>query len=188
MSPLNKGILAGAAVMLLTVAGALLFFKNEMVIIQLTAEEIEQAIGKRLPYEKELPLSVRLVVSHPRVSLTETGTAVRFGVDVAVEASGFFTRRAELKGAFDLSAGVSYQPKDYTFYLHNPRVVDVRVTGASGRTAKKVRKAVNKALERHFRHLAIYRLKDKNLKQKAARLLLRRVEVLDGKLHLTLGI
>ena len=174
--------------MLLTVIGALLLFKNEMVIIQLTAKEIEQRLGKRLPYEKRLPLSARLVASNPRVSLTEGSQAVRFGIDVAVETSGFFTTSSALKGVFDLSSGVSYQPKNFTFYLHKPRVVSVQFTGASGRTAKKVKKAINKALERYFRHVAIYKLKDKNLKQKATRLLLRKVEVVEGKLHLTLGI
>lgn len=94
--------------------------------------------------------------------------------------------RAELTGDLGLSGTLAYRPEDGAFYIAAPAVRELRLDGQSEERTAQIRGLAEQGAGAVLSRVPVYTL-DHDIKQEAARLLLRDVHAEPDGLKITLG-
>ncbi len=86
------------------------------------------------------------------------------------------------------SGGVRYEAADGQFFLTEPAIENLGIQGVPAKYTAKVNSVLTKAIGEYYLDRPIYTLKDSDVKNAAAKLLLKTVIVKDQVLIVTLGI
>lgn len=87
-----------------------------------------------------------------------------------------------------MSGKVRYSPEQGAFYVEDPRVRTLKIDRLPDPWAGKTRAATEWAMKELLRERPVYTLRPTDVKQAAAKLLLKDVRVAGGKLRVTLGL
>jgi hypothetical protein len=177
--------LVAAIGVLVVVAVAWFVLRGSTWTITLTQTQLEEALGKRFPMRKSVLMLLDLRYENPRVKLTEGSDEIGFGVDIGTNLSA---NGVELRGSADLVTKLAYDAERAAFVLHEPRLVDLRVTGLSDERAARVRDAANLLAREQVAGIPVYTLRRTDAKQALARLTLKSTTVRSGVLVIEVGI
>ncbi len=184
---MSKAIWIVALVVLIAMGAAYFFFVGKEYQVILTEEQIREKLEARLPITKRYFLIIELTLSNPRVDLENGSNRVLAGLDAVLNIK-INNNPIPLGGTVDASAGVTYVPEEGQFFLVDPVVENLGIQGIPAKWQTKVNEAASKALAEYFEVNPIYTLKRANLKQAAARAVLKNVVVENNQLVITLGI
>lgn len=156
--------------------------------------DLQAKLVGAFPVEKE-KYRLTIQLSDPEIKLVEGSDRVGFEMSAAVTYPEVKVLGKTLVdggtvdgGRFGVMGNVIYDEEKKAFYLGEPDILRLDVPHLPKKYEGTVRKAVQEILEVVLKRMPIYRLKDKTMKQKATRLLLKEVRVVDGKLHLKVGV
>ena len=93
-----------------------------------------------------------------------------------------------LGGSVDVSGGVRYDSGRGAFFLTEPVIERVAVQGIPEKYAGKAREALTMALAAYYAERPIYTLNATDARQAAGRLVLRKVDIENRELVVTLGL
>jgi hypothetical protein len=167
-------------------AAALFLVPDRSVEIRLSEADLLRAVSRKLPFERTYLHVLDVRLDSPRISLVEGSNRIKVGLDAAVEAK--LGDKPPLNGSADASGAVRYDPSDGAFYIVDPEIESLAVDGLPPTFADRIDTALTKAFKTFFKTRPIYRLKESDTKQAAARLALKDVAVESGDLVLTLGL
>jgi hypothetical protein len=183
-----KKVMASALLILVfLLAGAYYYFSGKEYVVRLTEPEIQKKLEEKLPLTKTYLFVIQVTLSHPRIQLTDGSDRVRAGLDVEFNITVDKNRRP-LGGTVEVTSGIYYDPDKGQFFLSDPVIDSLQVQGIPERYTAKVDKALTAALTEYYRKHPIYTLHIANLKQAAARMVLKDVRIKDNQLVVTLGI
>ena len=140
-----------------------------------------------MPFTNTYLLIFKITLDNPRVTLPESSSRVEAGLDVSLNIR-IGDEPKSLGGSIDASGTPAYVPEEGAFYLTDPVIEDLAVQGVPDEHAAKVNDVLTKALAAYYAERPIYTLKETDIKQSIARLVLKRVIVENGELVITLGI
>ena len=175
--------IGGALVVAVALAAGLLW-KREYVL-ELDQAQLQKSLDAAFPVEKTYLVIIKIDLSDPAVALHESSDRIRFAVSVGVGVPGINGR---LRGRAELSGRIRYEPDHGAFYAEEPTVEQLSVHGLPDRYVDKTRGAVAWAVKGVLESRPVYTLKTGDVRQSAARLLLKDVRVSGGKLRLRLGV
>ena len=167
-------------------AAAFILVPDRSVEIRLTEAELLKAVSRKLPFERTYLHIFDVRLDSPRISLIEGSNRIKVGLDAEVEAK--LGDKPPLYGSADASGAVRYDPSEGAFYIVDPEIEALAVDGLPPNIADRIDAALTKAFKTFFKKRPIYRLKETDTKQAAARLALKDVAVENGELVLTLGL
>ncbi len=163
------------------------FFSGKEYQIRLAENQIREKLGERMPIRKDYLIIFEVILDNPRVSLVDGTNRIAGGLDVVLNI-GLKSEKLQLGGTLDVSGGVRYESDAGRFFLTEPVIERFAIQGVPERYTDKVNQVLTKALGEYYSDHPIYTLNAADLKQGAARLLLKSVVVESKQLIITLGI
>ncbi len=186
-SLLRRGLVAGAALIVVTGVVAILLLRGRTYVVELTEAQIQEKLDDRFPVRKQYLSVFALTLSEPKVSLQEGSDRISLGLKATlnIQLGG---QQKPLGGDAVASAGLRYDPTDYSFYLDDPNLKSLTVQGIPFQYTELVDKVAAELAQERLDRTPIYTLRKNDLKQTTARLVLRGFVVQDGRLIITLGL
>ena len=151
--------------------------------ISFTAGELQAKIAEQFPLERKSKLA-RVVLRDPEVMFT--ADSERIGLRAAVEIAPALGRRFLGYMAFD--AELDYNADMGEFYLVNPRIEELELVDVRDRYQALARQLAEQLVSRYLDQLAIYRLDPDDFKESLAKLALKKVAVVGGRMVLHIGL
>lgn len=190
----NKRILSlviGAVICLTITAGALAWslWGNRFQVV-ITEQQIVDKLHEKFPFRKTFFRLLDLTLQDPEILLEEGSNRVAFGLEIqtnirlAVNGDPY----GPLIGRIKLSGLVRYDANTAQFFLDEPRVERLEIQNVPESWSERLNQAATKAVSEILSRAPIYRLNSADLKQAAARVVLRDVVVKDKKVFVTLGM
>ncbi len=174
-------------VVLAIAAGAYFYFSGKEYTFRFTEDQLQEKLAKKLPFTKTYLLILVVTLDNPRVTLREGSSRVQAGLDVFLNIQ-IGEEPKPFGGSIDASGVPAYVPEEGAFYLTDPVIENLAVQGIPAKYAARVNSILTKAVARYYAERPIYTLKNTNIKQSAARLVLKGVIVENGELVITLGL
>ena len=155
-------------------------FRRELVF---TREDLQAKLTKKFP-RKEKHQLMTVTFSDPEILLEPGADAmgVRLDIKIAPRLGKQRTGQVVAEGE------IEYRPQRGEFFIVNPKVISIEVDHLRGRYQKSVRSIADRIVEQYLSEVAVYRLDQKDFKQKVAKLILKSVDIKDGKLVVVVGM
>ena len=176
-----------AAIVLVGLVGAYFYFEGREYEFRFSEDDLRSRLSERLPVEKTYLSIFQVVLDSPRNTLIEGSDRVQAGLDVTLNIM-INEEPVPLGGSIDASGGVRYDPTEGEFYLTDPIVERLAVQGVPAKYTDKVNSVLTKAIAEYYEDRPIYTLRDSDVKQAAAKLVLKSVVAQDRLLVVTLGV
>lgn len=187
MKKISITILALILLIITAIGGLFFYYSGKEYVFRFSESQIQEKLNTKLPLTKTYLLIFQLTLDNPRVNLTNNSKRVGAGLDVILNIK-IGNETKPLGGAIDISGGVTYLPDQGKFFLTDPIVERVAIQGIPEKYSGKVNLILTKALAEYYADHPIYSLRATDIKQAAAKLLLKNVVVEDHELVVTLGI
>ena len=156
-------------------------------VFRFSEDVLREHLDARLPYEGRHLFVFDVTLDNPRIDLIEGSERIYGGVDVFLNVD-FAGAKLALSGAADISGGMRYDPLERAFYLNDPVIEDLRLSGVPATYANRANSAISMALGEFYQSRPIYVLDADTAAKSAARLLLKDIAVQDEHLVVTLGL
>ncbi|WP_237065722.1 DUF1439 domain-containing protein [Microbulbifer guangxiensis] len=184
---MKTGLVTLCIALLLLAAVGYLFYANREHQIRIPEARLQQRFEQRLPLTKTYLKIFDVTLENPRVQLQEETGRIGAGMDIQVELRTPNKTR-QIQGTVDMTGLVRYEAGSGTFYLNEPRIERLELGNLEEPTLERVRTLIQRALEEYFSLQPLYELKPGDIRQRAARMVLRKVEVQGDELVITLGL
>ena len=155
-------------------------FRRELVF---TRDDLQAKLTKKFPRKEKHPL-MAVTFSNPQILLQPGADAMGIRLDIKV-APRLGKQR---KGRVVAEGNIEYRPKDGEFFIVNPRVLAIELENLKQKYQKSVRSVADRIVEQYLSEVAVYRLDQTDFKQKVAKLVLKSVDIKDGKLVVVVGL
>jgi hypothetical protein len=181
----KKALLITGAALVVASAIAMWLVWGREYIVELDQAQVQKALDAGFPVEKTYLGIVGVELTEPVMNLQEHSDRIRLAVNVGVGLPGI-TRR--LRGKAELSGQIRYVAAQGSFYSDDLTVEGLTVGGLPDKYVEKTRGAVAWAMKGVLEGRPVYTLRAGDVRQSAAKLLLKEVRVTHGKLRLTLRV
>jgi hypothetical protein len=148
------------------------------------AEELQQKIAKQFPIERKDQFA-KLQLANPQVLLQQGDERIGMRMDLVIEPP--FIKK-QCAGEVEFDAEVEYKPARGEFFLVDARVRHFNLIDVPKKYQTLAQGLVNQVLKRYLDELPVYTLDGDNFKESLAKLVLKKVQVKDGKLVLEVGL
>jgi hypothetical protein len=153
--------------------------------VDISQSELQEHINKKFPIEQNIMFG-ELSLANPKIKLDDVKHRLIVGFDFEYKMP-FFSKQSAYMEA---SGNLSYDKNKSAFYLKKPEIENIKYQNAS---LKKVvpdsmKNMMNTFISEFFSKQEIYKIKDDSLKSKLYKKTLKKVDIRDGNLQLTLGL
>lgn len=190
LSMVKNGILLilGLLVLIAVIVGCVFMkygrFGSDGLTLSFSEEDIRGRLSKKFPKTEKLLEVIPVLIEEPKVEFTEGSNRVRLSLAARIDIP--FSKKHEASTVF--SGSIRYETSDKTL-----RLTDVEVEGLTGTEIPEKFEDPLKILmtvlaNNSLEDVVVHELKPKDLTNKAARWLLKKVEVRDQMLEVTLGL
>jgi len=184
---MKKSIRIIATVMLVAAIGAFVYFKGKRYEVIITQEQIDTTLAERFPVSKNHLLVFNITYTNPQITLLEDEDRIQINMDAELN----FRATGEPKplgGGVTVTTGIRYENKSQEFFLNDTEFIRLDIQGVPERWLEKVTEVASIAAKEYLETKPIYRIKAKDAKTAAAKMLLKDVEVRQQAIHISLGI
>ncbi len=173
--------------LVLVLAGVYFYFSGKEYVVEIPEAEIRAKIAEKIPLTKSFLLIFRVDLKNPRIELVNGSNRINGGFDVVLNIR-LGKEAKNLGGSLDISGGVRYVPESGEFYLNDPIIENLSVTGIPNIHEKSVTKGLSKILSEFYAEHPIYTLDGFKAKESAVKMILKNIVVEEKSLVITLGI
>ena len=173
-------LVCGIVVSTLIACSSAGIFRRELVF---TREDLQAKLTKKFPRKEKHPL-MAVTFSNPEILLEPGAEAMSMRLDIKMAPR----MGKQRKGRVVAQGGIEYRPQQGEFIIVNPRVLAIEFDHLKGKYQKSVQSAADRLVEQYLSEVAVYRLDQKDFKQKMAKLVLKSVDIKDGKLVVVLEL
>ena len=178
-------VVCGVALLASMIAGLIWYSYGRETTLRLSEEKLQQSLDAVFPIEKTHLLIFKLRYKNPRVRLEDGSDRVKAGLDAE---TAFTVNEQTFSGSALASGKVLYDPSSGAFFLTDPRIESMTIKGIPEKYSDKVDEVGSILLRHYLEKKPIYQLRDGDVKQAFARLVLKRVRVKDRHLEIVMGI
>ena len=160
------------------------FNKSNPMQVVLKESELQQKMDPLFPIEKNYFFLVDVTMSDPKIQLKNGANRIHFQTNIAITLVG----DNHFPGSGSISASLRYQPETASFFLDDASVDALDFEAIPPEHRDKVLEAANLAARSYLSKRPIYQLQSRTLKEKATRLILKKIEVVNQTLVISLGL
>jgi hypothetical protein len=150
--------------------------------ISLTASDIQQTLQRKLPISKS-KLLVTATVRTLEVEFMEVGNRLLLRPEVDLSIVG----QSALRGRAVVAGQIRYAPETGEFFFGKPAVTDVVIEGLPDSLRAAAQEVIARCTEGYLVAAPVYRLQQTDFKQSLAKLVLRSVQIRNGRLEIVIG-
>ena len=155
--------------------------------VRITNEDINKRLADKFPLTRTYLLLLKATLSNPHVVLHDTTDKVTLGIDVAVEVPSR-NKRDVLNGTVTVTSGLQFNNKTGQFFLKDPVVDTLSISGIESSRAPEVQELVSRALHECLVRMPVYTLKATEVKKSIAKFVIKEVRIRNGVILVTLGV
>lgn len=163
-----------------------IIFKDHVFEVVIEKHEIQQVVDSKLPFRKKYFLFFELVINAADVIIIDGED--RIGINSKMELG---VNIGKEKDSFDCavlgSGKIRYEQNDGALYLNDLRVDKLNLQGVPEKYKNKMSEIATLLLKDYYLKKPIYRLDRGSIKIQMARLILKNLKIINGKLHLYMG-
>ena len=172
-------MLSALAVVLVACTSGTIFRRE----LAFTREDLQSRLTRKFPRQEKHQL-MAVTFSNPEVVL-EPG-ADTMGIRLDLNMTPRLGKRR--RGWVLAQGGIEYRPERGEFFIVNPRVRELEIDDLKKKYQQVVRSIADRIVEEYLSEVPVYRLNQKEFKQKVAKLVLKSVEIKDGRLVVVVGL
>lgn len=146
--------------------------------IELSRTDLQEYVDGYFPVQQVTPIS-KLTYSSPVVVLDPKTNRIGLEVTVKAEMPGMMP----IAGRGQIDGDLEYRKETHQFYLHNPKVTNVRFANTDYQLTSTIQQIVSSIGQQSMPLILVYELKDEDLREKMAKSVLKSVAVKQGKLY-----
>lgn len=150
--------------------------------LQFSEAQLQQKLQALTPIERQTLLA-NIVLTDAKLQLLTGSNELEITAFIDVTALGNIHGSGQVR----VQGSVSYQATEGAFYLHNARLTKLHIDQLSAKTVEKLQPVVQDLITKSLQSQPIYRLKDNDLRQSLLKASLKRIEVKQKTLYVTLG-
>ena len=187
---MKKGILVilGLQVVLAAIVGCV-FIKNgrfgsDGLTLSFSEEDIRGRFSKKFPETEKLLEVIPVLIEKPKVEFTEGSNRARLSLAARFDIP--FSKKYEASTVF--SGSIRYETSDKTLRLTDIEVEELTGTKIPEKFEDPLIMLMTVLAKNYLEDVVVHELEPKDLTYKAARWLLKKVEVRDQMLEITLGL
>ncbi|MEN8132687.1 MAG: DUF1439 domain-containing protein [Pseudomonadota bacterium] len=181
-------IIIGVVVVVLAIgASGYFYFSSKEYVVRIPEKQLQEKLEEQLPFSKSHLFIFQVTLNSPRVTLTSGSDRINAGLDFILNIK-LGSEEKPLSGSLDASGSIKYEPEEGQFYITDPIIEQLSIQGIPEKTISKAEAVIQKALAGYYTTHPIHELKADNIKQAAAKLLLKNVLVENKELVIVLGI
>jgi hypothetical protein len=184
---MKKTIIILLIFMALGAAGVIAYFKGKRYEVVITQDKIDSSLAERFPVTKRYLLIFSITYSNPQVTLLEDEDRVQIGLDATLNIR-IDGQSKDLGGTVLMTSGVRYDSERQEFYLDDADLTKLEIAGIPDKWLAQVTDFSSKAAKEYIETKPVYRLRAKDAKTVAAKMLLKEFEVRAQAIYVTLGI
>lgn len=151
--------------------------------LELSKAELERYAQAYFPVTQQTPFS-KVRYSSPKIVLDEKSNRIGLEVTVHAEIPGMMA----IAGRGQIEGKLEYRQQSHQFYLHNPKLKNIRFANTNYELANSIQQMVNSMSQQTLPMIFVYELKDHDLRQKMAKSVLKSATVKQGKLYLDMEL
>lgn len=208
---MKRPVILAVCVLALAIAGSTFFFSGRRYDYTITQSRIDGALQERFPVSKTYYMIFKVTYSNPKVRLLPETNRIEVGLDAEMEIK-LPAKSVKLVSSAIATTGITYHDDTHQFFLSDPEITKLSFQGipqsgvdAAGdlarttaekldslgitreRIARATKSATALALD-HLQQYPVYTLTARDAKTAAAKMILKKVEVRDSEVHVTLGL
>lgn len=184
---MNKRLAIALILFASIVLGTVIYFRGKRYEVVIEQTQIDAALAKKFPLAKKYLLIFEITYSNPQVELLEKDDRIRVALDANLDLR-IGGERKSLGGSCSITSGMRFDPATQEFFLADARFERLEIQGIPENYLNQVTEFASKAAKEFVETQPIYRLKAKDSKTAAAKLLLKDVDVKNQAVHVTLGL
>lgn len=158
-------------------------FNAQAYTLEFNRAELQQYVVDYFPISQQTPFS-RVTYSNPSVVLDAKTNRIGIEVTVRAEMPGMMA----ITGRGQIDGDLEYRKETHQFYLHDPRISNIRFANSDYQLADTVQQMVNSISQQSLPMILVYELKDSDLRRKMARGVLKDIAVKRGKLYVDVDL
>jgi hypothetical protein len=152
-----------------------------------TQAQIDAAVSERFPVSKKFLMIFEITYSNPQVTLLEDSNKIQVGLDAVLDIR-IDGEPKKLGGGCTIISGIQYDPDIQAFFLDDAEFERFEIQGAPNAYLDRVTGFASEFAREFVESKPIYRLKAKDARTAATKLLLKDVEVRDQSVRVYLGM
>ena len=121
--------------------------------VTFTAAELQAALVKKFPIEKQYLNLIDLTVDHPEVSLNPVANRVIIQLDAGVTLPGY---SQEIQGKLNISSELVYDPASKSVVLKDPRLETQQIEGVSSVVTQVLNQLIAVAIKEKLDGASVY--------------------------------
>jgi len=184
---MRKVAIVAVAILIIIMSGTYYFLSGKEYVVRLSESDLQNKLEEKLPLTKTYLFIVQVTLNNPRVHLENGSEKVRIGLDVVFNIT-IDKNPKSLGGTVDVYGGILYLPEKGQFFLTDPAIERLTVEGIAPKYIDKVNKALTKTLAKYYETHPVYTLSTSDIKQAAAKMVLKDVIIENQELVVILEI
>ena len=146
-------------------------------------EQLQKKVAAKFPLKKKESLA-SVTFSNPSVLLAAGAERLGIGMDVKISMLG----GKKITGSVEVDGDLQYDPKRGEFAVVDARVKQLDLDQVAAKKASKLEAVVDEVAKRYLSNIPVFTLDQGDFKQSLAKLLLKSVEVEDGRVVVVVGL
>ncbi|MDH3976596.1 MAG: DUF1439 domain-containing protein [Deltaproteobacteria bacterium] len=151
--------------------------------LEISEDELQSRVSAMMPIEKK-KFFITVVLSNPHIDLAVGNNEIGVFSHIEIIAPGGIKGTGNAK----ISGSLSYDSEKGEFYFENPKIVMLESEKIPPNLLPKVKDVVQVAVSQFLSVKPVYKLKDKNIKQKLVKAVLQSVRVESNLLLVELSL
>lgn len=180
------------SILLLVVAGAWsayhFLFNDGTIRVTITRDRIDEALEKKFPKQDTYAKVIHVHYENPVVDFVPGEERITVSIDVRAELGLQRVLSKSYTGSATITTSLGYNPASNRFLLINPHLDELDLPGLSSQHLDLVKEGMNLATVLWFDDIPVYRIKDRKLKDRVARHVLREVRIKNNRIIAVLGM
>lgn len=172
------------ALLALVVSG-FVFLHGKRTQVRITNAQLQQQLAERFPVERSILLLLQWRLANPSLVFLPEQQRIGLGLDLHLNLR---VEGEDLGGRVELETALRYDDAQGAFFLVEPSITKLAVRGVPESYVMRLQENLRKTLDEYFSQRPIYTLDPRDMKQGAARLILRDVRIERDEIIVVLGV
>ena len=183
----HKILIIALAALLAVAVGVFLFLQGKRTEIYVTNAQLQQQLAERFPIERNIFLLLQWRLANPSLKFLPERQRVGLGLDLHLNLR-VEGQKKDLGGRVEVETALRYDDTRGAFFLVDPIITKLAVRGIPEEHVMRVQENLRERLAEHFSQRPAYTLNRLDMKQGAARLVLRDVRIEQDEIIIVLGV
>lgn len=187
MKPVHRVLIIALVAVLTVAVGAFAFLHGKRTQIHITNAQMQEQLASRFPIERSILLFIQWRLANPSLIFLPERQRIGLGLDLQLNLRVDGQGR-DLGGRVEVETALRYDDARGAFFLVDPVITKLAVRGIPEAHVMRVQQSLRERLAELFSQRPVYTLNPRDVKQGAARLVLRDVRIEQDEIVIVLGV